>query len=307
MYTPKRLSLLRDAVGMSSDIQDNNKTYAPLIESQNFVLSERKKGIIFPKTISFDDRNKLHEELDSMGYGYEDGKWVQKTPHQWGAVRTLNRQGYKCYRCDTSFAPPNPIAWKLRQIKSRRSGAGFHSSKQSADYKNMAAYCHPCYEKETSSAPKTIRFKKVKLEHYEKWMEENKWEVLHGSFTFSTLVKRALDELTDSEFFDARIGDILTENEEYKLQAESFLELLKMYNGREDDFDFAAKVRNFFQNYEPPIRPFQSDEEIDSTTTDNERLRKFLKQSRDEDLKHIIKNKLSGYKRYEEQFPEFKE
>jgi hypothetical protein len=271
------------------------------------VLSERKKGIIFPKTISFDDRNKLHEELDSMGYEYEDGKWVQKTPHQWGAVRTLNRQGYKCYRCDTSFAPPNPIAWKLRQIKSRRSGAGFHSSKQFADYKNMAAYCHPCYEKETSSAPKTIRFKKVKLEHYEKWMEENKWEVLHGSFTFSTLVKRALDELTDSEFFDARIGDILTENEEYKLQAESFLELLKMYNGREDDFDFAAKVRNFFQNYEPPIRPFQSDEEIDSTTTDNERLRKFLKQSRDEDLKHIIKNKLSGYKRYEEQFPEFKE
>ena len=227
------------------------------------------------------------------------------------ADEIMKRQNWKCYKCDVYFSPPNPVQFHLRQIKTRTGGGGYHIHKQRVDYGNLGFYCDVCFQGETVSVVKHVRIKQVKLEKYNEWMDGN------PRFTrtdrngktknnFSAFVKVALENLTDEEWFEAERAENWEKLETYRSQAESFLDILTMYNDREDELDFINKVVHFFQHYTPPVRVLDTDEQIDAHTEDPV-LRTYLKAYRNAEIKLISETKAAGYLHYETNSELFKE
>ena len=227
------------------------------------------------------------------------------------ADEIMKRQNWKCYKCDVYFSPPNPVQFHLRQIKTRTGGGGYHIHKQRVDYGNLGFYCDVCFQGETVSVVKHVRIKQVKLEKYNEWMDGN------PRFTrtdrngktknnFSAFVKAALENLTDEEWFEAERAENWEKLETYRSQAESFLDILTMYNDREDELDFINKVVHFFQHYTPPVRVLNTDEQIDASTNDL-KLRTFLKEVRNAEIRYISEQKEAGYLHYETNSELFKE
>ncbi|MDP6148600.1 MAG: hypothetical protein QF365_01345, partial [Candidatus Thalassarchaeaceae archaeon] len=72
------------------------------------------------------------------------------------------------------------------------------------------------------------------------------------------------------------------------------------------DLDFIAKVVHFFQHYTPPVRALQTDEQIDASTNDL-KLRTFLKEVRNAEIRYISEQKEAGYLHYETNSELFKE
>lgn len=223
----------------------------------------------------------------------------------------MQRQNWKCYNCSESFAPPNPINFTIRQIKPRNEGGGYHNHKQLVDYGNLGFYCDVCYREETVSVAKNFRIKQVKLEQYKKWMDGNPRFTTTDSngrtkYNFSKFVKTALEKLTDEEWFEMLAADNQVKLDAYESEAESFLEILKMYNDRVDDLDFINKVVHLFQHYTPPVRTLSTDEQIDAST-DDPKLRTFLKEVRNAEIRYISERKQAGYLHYETNSRLFKE
>jgi len=227
------------------------------------------------------------------------------------ADEIMKRQNSKCYRCDVYFSPPNPVQFRLREIKPRAAGHGYHTHKQLNDYGNLGFYCVACDRDESVSVVKHVRIKQVDLEIYEKWMDGN------PRFTrtdrngktknnFSAFVKVALENLTDEEWFEAERAENWEKLKTYRSQAESFLDILTMYNDREDELDFINKVVHFFQHYTPPVRVLDTDEQIDAHTEDPV-LRTYLKAYRNAEIKLISETKAAGYLHYETNSELFKE
>ena len=225
-----------------------------------------------------------------------------------GEDEVLKRQEGKCHKCKVYFSPPNPLAVYFRLIKPKVHGGGFHKISQLKDYGNVAAYCWHCLEKETASVPVAVRFKKAELEEYYRWMEgKPRYANKQGKPpNFSRMVKDSLNFITDQEYFNDLIGGLKKELEDYENEAKSFLEILKLYNAREDDISFAKEVVRFFQYYRPPYPEITTNEDIDNRTSDPS-TREFLKSLRDENLKRIIDQKEAGYLYYQTNSELFKE
>jgi|GEM_PF-6597641 hypothetical protein len=223
----------------------------------------------------------------------------------------MKRQNWKCCKCSIPFAPPNALDRHLRQIKTRTSGNGYHIHKQNEDYLNLGFYCDACFQGETVSVVKHVRIKQVKLKKYNEWMDGNPGFTMtdrNGKTknNFSAFVKVALENLTDEEWFEAERAENWEKLETYRSQAESFLDILTMYNDREDELDFINKVVHFFQHYTPPVRVLNTDEQIDASTNDL-KLRTFLKEVRNAEIRYISEQKEAGYLHYETNSELFKE
>ena len=223
----------------------------------------------------------------------------------------MKKQNSKCYKCDVYFSPPNPVQFHLRQIKTRTGGHGYHIFKQLNDYGNLGYYCGACFRNETVSVVKHVRIKKVKLARYNNWMDGNPRFTTTDSNgktknNFSKFVKVALENLTDEEWFEAERAETWEKLETYRSQAESFLEILTMYNDKVDQLDFINKVVPLFQHYTPPVRVLNTDQQIDAHNEDPA-LRTFLKNIRNAEIKLISERKSAGYLHYETNSEEFKE
>lgn len=223
-----------------------------------------------------------------------------------GETKVLDRQKSKCYKCEVHFPPPNPVGYYLRQIKQKTSGHGWHKHKQLEDYANVAAYCHSCLVGEAVKMH-ALRIKKAKYEKYRDWMEDKpRYAKKTGEPNFSKMIRDALEFMTGQEYFQEEINDLHFRIEEFENQAESFLEILTLYNNREDDLSFANELVNFFEYYTPPIRCLQTNEDIDNYSTD-EKHRELLKNARDEEMKLIIDKKEAGYRHYQTNSDEYQE
>ena len=220
---------------------------------------------------------------------YISDKWAQLA---------LERQKYKCHSCETPLGPPNPLPYRAIHTKSRREGGGYHSGEDGEQNgENIQILCEFCHDEETKSVIKSVRVLASKIKIYDKWMEENKWllKASDGKYSFSKLVNTALDVLTDNEWFNNEVAwaeEQITHSESY---ANSFLQLLEMYNGRQgDDIAFSKEVSDFFRYYRPEWKKIETDDEIDSRVSD-EKLRDLLKSVRDEEIETLKANKEAGW------------
>jgi len=225
-----------------------------------------------------------------------------------GEERVLRRQKWQCYNCNVHFSPPNSVGYIFKQIKPKTKGHGWHKVQQFNDFGNVAAYCEKCFQKERASVVKPIRFKKTKVEQYNLWMEgEPRYaRKERGSPNFSKMVQDAVEFFTDQDYFKEEKNHLHIQLEEYRNQAESFLEILALYNTRKDDISFAKQVVDFFGYYTPPVRSLETNEQIDNHTSDRD-LRNFLKSVRDEEMKLILERKEAGHRHYEANSDEYRE
>lgn len=216
--------------------------------------------------------------------------------------KILSRQGWKCYHCRVHFHHPGELSvkGKFRQIKSRREGHGYHKKEELEDYKNLAFYCMKCYAGEVASKVKSLRFKRVKLEQYEKILQENP----RYKKNFTMFVNEALDWFVSQDYLHESKEEDRAHILANEHLAENFDQLLKMYNERENDLEFANEVVRYFDYYTPRDRS-PSFEEKTSGWSDEER--RFLKRVADREMKRIIEKKGAGYKYYMENPQDFRE
>jgi len=210
----------------------------------------------------------------------------------------LSRQDFKCYNCNEPiFGPTIPFMGKIRQIKSRKSGHGYHKHKQLKDFKNLAYYCPPCYKNETATKIKSLRINRAKLNRYEKIWQEN------PRYTdFTMFVNEALEVFTNQEYYkdliQERKEEGLAEAAQNEMLAFNFREIKKMYNERKDDLEFANEVVRYFDYYTPKDKSPSFDGWGDEE-------RRLIKKRLDRKMKRIIEKKQAGYKYYKENPQDF--
>jgi len=299
-----------EQLGYKYEEKEWTMVYAPFESSRNYAVRYGRKHDNFtdqiPKFIEQEHFNqqRLHEWVEQEGHSFKEQKWIQEEASDFWKKIVIKRQNFVCdgRRCEMKAhnqregfllyldedGTPIFSPWYFKQKKSKKEGFGFHTTKQHANYGNLAGYCEDCY-KDEQLITKTFKIRAGLNNRYLKFAESN-----HISFT-SFATKALNEKINNSETLYY-----------YKEYADFFLTILAMYNDRENDDDFAEKIIHFFKFYNPPMGEIKADDEIDSKSS-NDDTAKFLKQIRDENIQALINNKRAGYGNYENNFEEFKE
>ena len=286
-YEEKEWTMVYAASDLSqSFVEREKRKHTVEIEVFNNKMSERMESL---------SQQRLHEYIEEYGYSFQEGNWIAEVVTEDWKNMILDRQEFRCAgeRCNRQGLslkqgfPPPTSNWHFKQVNTNKNkGYGFHSRKQRLDYKNVAGYCEDCIEGEKTRVG-TIRFQQSDFDRYHSLKDSTTTD-------FSSFVRKAvrisLYELGEERFY-----------EEY---ANFFIDILRMYNTRENNEDFTDKINDFFKFYTPPCE----EEEIDARLNHpNSRTADFLKRAHKDHIDYLRSTKQAGYGRYEDNFEEFKE
>jgi len=269
-----------------SFVEREKRKHTVEIEVFNNKMSERMESL---------SQQRLHEYIEEYGYSFQEGKWIAEVLIEDWKKEILNRQKFRCAgkRCNRQGLsliegfPPPTSKWHFKQVNANKNkGYGFHSKQQRLDYLNVAGYCEDCIEGEKTKLG-TIRFQQSDFDRYHSLKDSTTTD-------FSSFVRKAVRR----ELYD------MAEVRFYEEYANFFIDILRMYNTKENNEDFTDKINDFFKFYTPPYEF----EEIDARSDyPNSRIADFLKGAHKEHIDYLRSTNEAGYGRYEDNFEEFKE
>lgn len=292
-----------EQLGYRYEEKEWTMVYAASDLSQSFVEREKRKHTVeievfnnkMSERIESLSQKRLHEYIEEYGYSFQEGNWIAEVVTEDWKNTILERQKFRCAgeRCNRQglslkqgFPPPTSL-WHFKQVnRNKNKGFGFHSRKQSLDYKNVAGYCEDCFDGEKTRVG-TIRFQQSDFDRYHSLKDSTTTD-------FSSFVRKAVRR----ELYG------LGEERFYEEYANFFIDILRMYNTKENNEDFTDKINDFFKFYTPPCY----EEEMESNLNHpNSRTADFLKMVHQEHIDYLRSTKQAGYGRYEDNFEEFKE